>query len=258
MIRHWSQTEKLFPWYDSGWLSAFETARRRLSELAPARLTEFERAFAPLRTRADFKVRELEMPLSEPDLEKLRAAARALSVERLEKHELEAFGRFVAHDLPEVSEVHRRVCALVSDLAGEALEPSYNFLSLYHEGGILPPHLDDPLAKWTLDICLSSSVDWPIYISEVTPWPRAGDLFTQEWQEHVKAGHRFTAHSLRPGQGILFSGSSQWHYRNSLPKVKSGDFCDLAFFHFRPAGSSALTDPAQWPDLFGIPELLAP
>jgi hypothetical protein len=37
--------------------------------------------------------------------------------------------------------------------------------------------------------------------------------------------------------------------------VQDSNFCHLLFFHFIPAGTSALISPANWKDLFDIPDL---
>ena len=252
---HWSDGTKLFPWYDSAWLGAYETVKLRLLERDRALLSSFERAFDGLRTDPGFRVKSLEAPLSIGNLEALREHCRSLTLERLERHELGEFGRLVAHDLPLVTEIHHGLSPLVSRLAGEEVEPTYNFLSLYHGGGSLPPHLDDPQAKFTLDVCLDSNVDWPIFVSEPVAWPCAGDFSGEGWEERVKSSAQFSSHVIRPGSGILFSGSAQWHYRNAFPGSGAGDYCDLVFFHFRPKGSGKLTDPSEWPALFGRDDL---
>lgn len=56
-------------------------------------------------------------------------------------------------------------------------------------------------------------------------------------------------------EAILFSGSSQWHYRDPLPASCSQSFCNLAFFHFIPKGFGQLIKPARREALFGLPGL---
>jgi hypothetical protein len=65
---------------------------------------------------------------------------------------------------------------------------------------------------------------------------------------------RFMPYTLWPGQAVVFSGSSQWHYRNAMPDASGRQFCDLLFFHFIPRGTGELVVPANWPRLFGVPE----
>ena len=82
-------------------------------------------------------------------------------------------------------------------------------------------------------------------------WPDA------EWEQAVKDAptRRFTGFTLRPGEAAVFSGSSQWHYREAIPATGSRQFCDLLFFHFIPRGSAELVKPENWARIFGIPEL---
>ena len=65
----------------------------------------------------------------------------------------------------------------------------------------------------------------------------------------------FIGLEMTPGQAVLFSGSSQWHYREPMPVGTGPQHCDLLFFHFVPAGEAELVDPDNWATLFGIPEL---
>ena len=58
---------------------------------------------------------------------------------------------------------------LVSGLVGEAVEASYNFLSLYAGAASCAVHMDAPSAKWTLDICIDQSRLWTIEVSDVVP-----------------------------------------------------------------------------------------
>ena len=58
-----------------------------------------------------------------------------------------------------------------------------------------------------------------------------------------------------PGDAILFSGSSQWHYRDALPQGKAKGFCDLLFLHYIPKGTASIVRPANWAEHFGLPEI---
>ena len=61
---------------------------------------------------------------------------------------------------------------------------------------------------------------------------------------------------MEPGQAILFSGSSQWHYRDAMPALSTKSSCDLLFLHFIPRGTRELLNPLKWARLFDIPELV--
>lgn len=245
-----------YPWYDSVWLSAFERARQTVQRVAPKRAADFERAFDVFRTRDDFQVHLFERVFDDATCEEIRRIAGALSPAQLELHEARTFKRFVVHDHPVFTQLQLRVTDMVSEAAGEPVEACYNFLSLYGPQGVCPLHLDAPLAKWTLDFCIDQSDAWPIHFSPVVPWPRPGD-YGADWEARIKGevGPDFVSFSLQPGQAILFSGSSQWHYRDVMPGTRAKKFCDLLFFHFIPRGTSELAEPANWARLFDIPEL---
>lgn len=241
-------------WYDSIWLNAFFAAQDVVRAICPARLDEFVRAFDPLRTSPEFVARHLPQAIDRNMLQRILEIVRSIPRETYELHEMQRFGRFVVHDHPLIDRIQAELTAHVSDLAGEALEPSYNFLSFYTRLARCEPHLDAPSAKWTFDICLDQSDPWPIHFSAIEPWPESAASASA--QDIVADPDReFTTVSMEPGDAILFSGSSQWHYRDALPKDGRKRFCDLLFLHFIPLGTRRLVKPAEWPDLFGIPEL---
>src|SRR5206468_530714 len=121
----------------------------------------------------------------------------------------------------------------------------------YGNLGVCPPHMDSPEAKWTLDLCVGQSTPWPIYFSQVCPWPEsASDTWRDgDWEEQIKRSPslRFTSYTLEPGQAVVFSGSSQWHYRDAIPAGRGRKFAELLFFHFVPKGSAALLRPEPRP-----------
>lgn len=249
-----------YPWYDSLWLQKYARARELVRTVKPAALSGFTDAFRVLETRSDFDVRLLDTVFSEDVLAEARRIAASFSPTELELHELRSFGRFVVHDNPYFTELQRQVAPLVEEVVGEAIEPSYNFLSLYRAPlGVCRVHMDAPNAKWTLDICLSQSAPWPIYFSQVQPWPVAENTMSadDDWETRIKQSPSltFTPHTLQPGQAVVFSGSSQWHYRDAIPPAVGRQFCDLLFFHYIPKGTAELVRPKHWARLFGIPEL---
>jgi hypothetical protein len=189
--------------------------------------------------------------------DRIRETIREIPMDRLKTHEIKSFGRYVVHDWPEFTMLQQTLVERVSELAGEAVEASYNFLSLYTRLGVCQPHLDDPSAKWTLDICIDQSEPWPIHFSQIVPWPETLDELGKVSIEAIRADPEleFRAEVLAPGDAILFTGTNQWHYRDALPSGPGKRFCELLFFHFIPRGTGALTDPRTWADYFGIPEL---
>lgn len=248
---------KPFPWYDSVWLRKYVAARELVERVRPARLPDFVRAFEPFRTRPDFAVRCVDRVFDDGIMARIRDLVRTLNIQRLEAHEARAMGRFIVHDEPYFTELQSTIAPLVGELVGEPVEPSYNFLSLYTKLGVCPVHLDAPQAKWTLDLCIEQSEPWPIHFSRVVPWPEEFPYEGEDWQEWIKRspGLQFQSHALEPGQALIFSGSSQWHYREPLPRDDRKHFCTLLFLHYVPAGLGELSRPKNWPRLFDLPEL---
>ncbi|MCP9888681.1 hypothetical protein KBY96_12190 [Cyanobium sp. ATX 6A2] len=219
-------------------------------------MAEFQLAMDILRTREDFQVQHLWGFLPQELLEEIRRISRSLSHEEIELHEAASFGRWVLHDHPRLTEVQTGLTSFVSELAGEPLEPSYNFLSLYSRLGRCPIHMDAPQAKYTLDVCIQQSQPWDIHLSQIVPWPEAG-IEGGSWDDTIRNDPElsFKSYALKPGDAILFSGSSQWHYRDPIPSPARDEFCDLLFFHYIPLGTGKLVNPAQWPEIFCLPEL---
>lgn len=245
-----------YPWYDSVWLGAYVSAKELLREKCPHRVEEFDRAFDALRTSPDFQIRVLRDVFDADTLAAIRGVIATLAPRQLELHEAQEFRRFVVHDHPYFTQLHQHIVEVVSEAAGEPVEPSYNFLSLYGPQGVCPIHMDAPVAKWTLDYCVDQSVEWPIHFSGVVPWPEPSRYQT-DWEAQIRReiGHNCSTHRLRPGEALLFAGSSQWHWRDPMPAGGTPGHCDLLFFHFIPRGTAELVDPANWARLFKIPEL---
>jgi hypothetical protein len=244
-----------YPWYDSYWLERYNSARALLRQIRPERLAEFDAALHPLRTRADFSTVHLERVFDAPTMDRVREVATQLGPADIEAHEIRDFGRFIVHNHPWFTELQATIVPLVSDAVGEPVESAYNFLSLYAGKGVCEVHLDSPQSKWTLDLCLRQNVRWPIYFSNVVPWPEGHDASDAGWSERLKGDETLTweACTLEPDRAVVFSGSSQWHYRDPIPAT-ANPYCDLLFFHFLPRGMSEVLQPANWARLFGVPE----
>lgn len=246
-----------FPWYDSVWLTNFVRACRFIERNYPDRLPLFRDAIDVFKTRPDYKVALITELLEPQLLLRIREAISTLKPNDLELHEIRSFGRWVVHDHPILTEIQHSMTPVVEKLAGEEIEVCYNFLSLYTRMGRCPVHLDAPEAKWTLDICIDQSESWPIYFSQVCDWPTDPNRWGEDWESQIKNDHTlsFDEHVLTPGSALLFSGSSQWHYREPLSGTKS--FCNLLFYHFIPKGTSQLVKPSNWEQMFEVPGLTA-
>lgn len=160
-----------YPWYDSIWLERYADAHDTVRRVRPELLDEFTDAFRVLHTRDDFETQQFERVFDDETIEAIKTVAASLAPSDLELHEARIFKRFVVHDHQFFSALQEQLTPLVSEAAGEPVEPGYNFLSLYGPGGVCPPHLDSPQAKWTLDFCIDQSGPWPIFLSQAQAWP---------------------------------------------------------------------------------------
>jgi len=145
----------------------------------------------------------------------------------------------------------------MSEWIGEEVQACYNFLSLYNNLGVCEPHMDAPQAKWTLDYCIRQSEPWPISFSQIIDWPSPWEGSFEHWSQKIldDSACRFTDHTLQEREALVFSGSSQWHYRNRISRSKDENFCHLVFFHFIPKGQRLLVDPGNWAEIFSLPAL---
>lgn len=153
-----------------------------------------------------------------------------------------AFVRKYAHNVPFFVGIHKQLAEFASDLFGEAVKPSYSFLSMYKDNGICPLHIDRPQCRYTIDYLIRQDQPepWPIHI---------GDHMTDEMRAEVDAngeGHPNTEEAiqariakenwhtalLNPNDAVCYSGTHSWHYRSERLKGTA----DLVFFHFVPVG----------------------
>ncbi|WP_420326835.1 hypothetical protein [Mameliella sp.] len=249
-----------FPWYDSPWMNRYFAAREYLAAHNPEKLKTFDAAMDKLRTRQDFEVIEIENFLDQKDHEAAKAVIRETGRDRYEMHELKQFGRFVVHNHETFNDLQARMADRIGELVGEEVEPCYNFLSMYWAMGVCPIHMDAPLAKWTVDICIEQTDVWPIHFSRIVPWPEPLDKISETWEEDLKNDPDldYRSFELQPGNAIIFSGSSQFHYRDRITGAVPGKdaFCNLVFLHYVPKGTAAYVDPKDWAEYFGVPELV--
>lgn len=171
MIQNLAET-KHFPWYDAVWLNRYVETKRIIRDVAPDKLDMFEELLAPLRTRPDFKPIRLTNFLSEDFLRQTKAFIADLPNDQKETHEIFRFGRTVLHNHELFNEHHRAITAQVGELVSEEVEPSYNFLSLYYNMGVCEVHMDAPEAKYTVDLLIEQTVDWPIFSATGRIGPR--------------------------------------------------------------------------------------
>lgn len=251
-------TKNNYPWYDSQWLNVYVQAKELIKHHYPsALLEEFVTTMDVLKTRTDFQVVKQERVFDEKILVETRKLIGKLFSDELEKEEFFNFGRLVIHDHTYFNQLQNTVTDLVSEVTQELVEPYYNFLALYNNFGVCKVHMDALFAKWTLDLCIDQSELWPIYLSQVLPWPENLNYVEEDWESKIKNNpdNNFSEYNLEVGGGIIFSGSSQWHYLERILQKQQQNYCHLIFFHFIPKGTREIVDPANWASLFSVPEL---
>lgn len=243
--------------YESYWISKYLLAKEFIAEHHPKKLDEFIVRLDVLRTDPNYKIKEIPGIFSQDMLDFVKKIILINLKSKMELHESESFGRHVLHNSPIFDKIQATLTDRVSDWVGEAVEPSYNFLSLYSQRGVCEPHIDSVNAKWTLDICIEQSNPWPIYFSQIVPWLEEVPELSKNWQQDLKNDPhlKFESKVLEPGNAILFAGSSQWHYRDPMPQTSKPGFCHLLFLHYIPKGASDIVHPHLWADVFKIPEL---
>lgn len=240
-------------WYDSHFVRRFEVAKLYLAQVRPDALEAFVRGFdilLPPPGFANVVIDDLFDPATQDDI---REAAHSIPMKDLKDYEMRDFGRHIVHNHPPFVALQLRLLGRISALVGLELAKGYNFLSLYGGAGRCDPHMDEPVSMFTLDYCIEQSDDWPIWFSKVVDWPTLETM--KAWSPQATKADpalEFRPHLLRPGQALLFNGSSQWHYRDA---ITPGGFCSLLFFHYYPAGCENLIWPDRWPRHFDIPEL---
>ena len=242
-------------WYDSQFLRRFEVARRYLAKVRPDALADFVAGFDRLKPPATFRETLIEEVFDPATREAILTVSRTApaTVNEEQSFEEAKFGREVVWDHPFFLDLQEQVRGMISDIIGQPLVPSYNFLSRYGAQGQCDLHMDHPDAMYTFDYCIEQDAVWPIHIGRVMDWPTAE--FARDFDPAritSDPAFGFTDYLLRPNQALLFNGSSQWHYRR--PKT-AGGFCNLLFFHYVPAGCENLVVPHAWADEFAIPEL---
>jgi hypothetical protein len=72
------KASKSMPWYDSQWLRQFVASIKIIEQVRPHMRDEFIQAFAPLRTRPDFSVRELAQVFDQDVMDLIRTTIRQL------------------------------------------------------------------------------------------------------------------------------------------------------------------------------------
>lgn len=112
---------------------------------------------------------------------------------------------------------HQFLAAVITEVTGEALRPSFCYLSHYRPGAILPEHTDRAQCRWNVSLIMSMeplrsrSEAWPLY------------LRVRGQARPVRLGI---------GEAVIYQGMDTPHWRESQPADQTTTVCT---FHFVPA-----------------------
>jgi len=134
--------------------------------------------------------------------------------------------RSALHNEPTIASLHRGLAGIVGSLCGEAVQASYCYLSCYEEGAVLPRHKDRPQCNYNLSLVLD--MQSLTTATEPDPWPI-----------YLELDGRPEPVLLQVGDGLVYSGTDLWHWRDALPRGQRAIVC---FFHFVPGGFDGSLD----------------
>lgn len=134
--------------------------------------------------------------------------------------------RSALHNEPTIASLHRGLATILGNICGETLQASYCYLSCYEAGAVLLRHKDRPQCKYNLSLVLD--MQGPEAASEPEPWPIYLEIDGQP-----------EAVLLQVGDGLAYSGTDLWHWRDALP---AGQRAIVCFFHFVPGDFSGSLD----------------
>jgi hypothetical protein len=135
------------------------------------------------------------------------------------------FGRFLlksgaANDL--VNRMLNNSLEVAREVFGsKTLLPTYGLFSRYKGyRSNLVRHYDTNACTYTLDVCISSKVDWPIFVENVP-------------------------YSLAPNDALCFYGEDQLHWREEFPE-KDNNIVEMAFLHYAEPNHWFFTKPKEF------------
>ena len=122
--------------------------------------------------------------------------------------------RYFAHNERIACFFHHQLSAVVGDIVGAPVKPSYVYVASYQPGARLLKHTDRPQCEYSISMC----IDFTPEPSRQTPWPLR--LETKNGPVKVFQGI---------GDALLYRGPELPHYRTTLAK---GCTSTSIFFHY--------------------------
>jgi len=132
--------------------------------------------------------------------------------------------RSAIHNEPTIASLHHGLAGIVSSVCGETVIASYCYLSCYEEGAVLARHKDRPQCAYNLSLVLDM---------------QCRDGKPQPWPIYLELDDKPEAVLLQVGDGLAYSGTEIWHWREALPPGYRAIVC---FFHFVPQGFTGSLD----------------
>ncbi|MEO8444866.1 MAG: hypothetical protein ABI567_07680, partial [Gammaproteobacteria bacterium] len=132
--------------------------------------------------------------------------------------------RSAIHNEPTIASLHLGLARIVSRFCGETVQASYCYLSCYEAGAVLLRHRDRPQCNYNLSLVL----DMQGPDGEPPPWPI-----------YLELDGRPLPVLLEVGDGLVYSGTELWHWRDALPPGQRAIVC---FFHFVPGNFAGSLD----------------
>jgi hypothetical protein len=128
------------------------------------------------------------------------------------------------HNQRTAAALHHGLAGIVNSICDEPVIASYSYLACYEEGAVLARHRDRKQCAYNLSLVL----DMQGPTGEPEPWPI-----------YMELDGNPTAVLLQVGDGLCYSGTDIWHWRDALP---AGQRAIICFYHFVPAGFTGSLD----------------
>ena len=126
--------------------------------------------------------------------------------------------RAVYHNEPVARFFHQQLTPAVSQMAGEAVKPSYAYVVTYREGAELASHVDREQCEYTITLAVDQTPEPGVEFA----WP----LYLETEQGRITVFQAI-------GDGLLFRGRQLPHGRDRLA---NGCTSTSILFHYVPAG----------------------
>lgn len=128
------------------------------------------------------------------------------------------------HNQRTAAALHHGLAGIVNSIGDEPVIASYSYLACYEAGAVLARHRDRKQCAYNLSLVL----DMQGPAGEPEPWPIYMELDGSP-----------QAVLLQVGDGLCYSGTDIWHWRDALP---AGHRAVICFYHFVPVGFTGSLD----------------